>query len=119
MEIKSISCAVICMLVCACHSTNRSVDKGIIDHQREIDRLESELRARDSTIDSAVRELEDITARSSGMAGTVGEVIKLFDDYQRAVERLLYDYNNLRSTLETNDKGDIYDVVRPKYNDAR
>lgn len=88
---KIIHIIAFCLLLAGCAST-RHVDGDVIKHQAEINRLESELRNRDRAIDNAVRELEGITARSSGMEGTVDELIELFDEYQRAVERLLRDY---------------------------
>lgn len=89
--VKAFLGIVLAICLCACSST-RYTDGDIISHQAEIDRLESELRNRDRAIDNAVRELEGITARSAGMEGTVDELIELFDEYQRAVERLLHDY---------------------------
>lgn len=104
---QKIICAfVLCVLLAGCSST-RHVDGDIISHQAEIDRLESELRNRDRAIDNAVRELEGITARSTGMEGTVDELIELFDEYQRAVERLLHDYRETENKDKDTVQGSI------------
>lgn len=82
----------VCVLSVACVST-RHASRDELQYQREIDRLEEELRNRDRTIDSAIRELAAITDRSSRMEGTVDDVIELFDEYDRAVRRLLQCYS--------------------------
>ena len=78
-------------LLCGCVCTTR-VDEQILEYQREIDYLETAIRDRDRTIDTAARRLETITDRSRAMETTIDEVIELFDDYQRTVEQLLQDY---------------------------
>lgn len=110
---KIIHIIAFCLLLCGCSSTRR-VDGDIISHQAEIDRLESELRNRDRAIDNAVRELEGITARSTEMEGTVDELIQLFDEYQRAVERLLRDYRATESPGKVSVQS-IYDSIDNSY----
>jgi chromosome segregation ATPase len=88
------------LCLCACTST-RQVDRDVLEHQKQIDRLENELSNRDRAIDNAIRELESITARSSTMEGTIDDIIRLFDEYQRAVERMLYEYRGTESKTET------------------
>ena len=96
MKHAKIFCFIItcCLLLSSCAST-RGTNQSILDYQREIDRLESELNSRDRTIESAVNELRAITVKSTEMEGTVDELIDLFDQYQRAVEQLLRDYSDL------------------------
>ena len=89
--VKTILSIFFALCLCACVSSGR-VDGDILEHQAEIDRLESELRSRDRAVDNAVRRLESITERSTGMEGTVDDIIELFDEYQRTVEQLLRDY---------------------------
>jgi chromosome segregation ATPase len=92
-----------------CKSTEVHVsDGGIVNHQREVDRLESALRSRDDTIRDAARDIESITEqigsvaeRSGRMEDEIDTVIRLFDEYQRRVEQLLRDYSNLRDETET------------------
>lgn len=99
---NTIAVLLACLLFCTCSSTR--TDGLVLEHQEQIDRLESELRSRDRAIDNAVRELESITARSTTMEGTIDDVIELFDEYQRTVERLLRDYRKGTSTLEASSK---------------
>lgn len=90
--------AVLCMLLFAgCASTGKGADRAVISHQQQIDRLEEELRNRDRTIDNAFRELGAVTSRSTMVEGTVDELIELFEEYQRRVEQLLRDYNQVRA----------------------
>lgn len=91
------------ILAVGCSTTKGHGDAGtILSYQQQIDRLEEELRTRDRTIENAVRELGAITSRSEAMEGSVDELIELFEEYQRRVNRLLYDYDKVRT--ETKDK---------------
>lgn len=93
----------ICVLFCStlllsgCCSTRNGTNGNVLSYQQQIDRLEEELRNRDRTVETAVRELRVITSRSNSMEGTVDELIQLFGEYQRRVEQLLYDYNKIRT----------------------
>lgn len=95
----------ICILFCyvlnftGCRS-NTGVNNDILSHQQQIARLEEELRNRDRTIEDGIRGLEAITTRSESMEGTIDEVIELFAEYQRRVERLIREYNMVRETAE-------------------
>jgi len=102
MHEKIILFGITLMLLSSCVSTKPS--KSIIEHQREIDRVEEGIRVRDRAIESSIERLEAITARSSGMEGTVDELIELFDEYQRAVEQLIRDYRAAESTDKDTDK---------------
>ena len=81
----------LCLLFTSCVS-NRGVNRDILEYQKEIDRLESELRARDRAIESAIDSVERIKERSENVSGGIDEIIDLFDEYQRAVERMLQEY---------------------------
>ena len=87
------------LLCTGCRTTG--VDRRILEYQKQVDRLEEELRTRDRTIDSAIRELAAITERSSSMETDIDTVIRLFDEYQRAAERLLYCYRNTEAADST------------------
>ena len=89
---KIILCIAGCFLLTACCSTGKRTDQSILDYQRQIDRLEEELRARDRAIEDSYRRLESITARSEAMGGDIDDIIELLDEYQRTVERCLQDY---------------------------
>lgn len=91
-------CPIFAHFTSSCNSTKRPIDdRNILKYQQEIDRLEEELRTRDRTIESAVRELGAITSRSQSVEGTVDELIELFEEYQRRVDKLLYDYDKIRT----------------------
>lgn len=92
-----------CFTSCTTTATPGS-NEAIIDHQRQIARLEEELRNRDRTVESAIRELDTIATRSSAMEGTVDEVIELFAEYQRRVEQLIRDYNKVRIQTINNEQ---------------
>ena len=99
-------CALFCstLLLSGCCSTRNGTNGNVLSYQQQIDRLEEELRNRDRTVETAVRELGAITSRSNSMEGTVDELIQLFGEYQRRVEQLLYDYNKIRAeTKDTNE----------------
>lgn len=87
---------VCCMLFCSCNTT-RGTDRAILEYQRQVNRLEEELRARDRAIEAGVRRLEAITERSESMGGDIDEIIRELDEYQRAVERMLQDYRGTES----------------------
>ena len=88
-------------LFTGCKSTRTGTSEDILEYQQQVDRLEEELRNRDRTIDNAIRELAAITERSSAMEGTVDDVIELFNEYQRAVERLLRYYSDTAAETDT------------------
>lgn len=81
-------CILFILWLTSCQS-NRAAARNILEYQKQVDRLEEELRNRDRAIEDAIRELATITARSEAMEGDIDTVIRLFDEYQRAVERLL------------------------------
>ena len=108
---KAVLCFFGSALVCAilfccsglftgCKSTRAGVTEDILEYQQQVDRLEEELRNRDRTIDNAIRELAAITERSAAMEGTVDDVIELFNEYQRAVERLLRYYSETAAATD-------------------
>lgn len=113
MHEKIILFGITLMLLTGCVSSRTS--QSVIEHQREIDRVEEGIRIRDRAIESSIERLEAITARSSGMEGTVDELIELFDEYQRAVEQLIRDYRAAESTdkgaEESNSHNTIYIIL--------
>lgn len=76
-------------LLCSGCKSSRAVDGQILEYQRQIDRLESELRDRDRTIEDCARELRSITERSEAMGTDIDSIIRELDEYQRTVQRLL------------------------------
>jgi predicted RNase H-like nuclease (RuvC/YqgF family) len=103
---KVILCLVGLFLLTGCCST-RKVDRQILKYQRQIDQLESELRARDRAIDSSIRELEAISERSRGMEADIDDIIRELDEYQRAVERLIQNYRTGKAEEPETDQGTL------------
>lgn len=105
-------CLAFCtFVVCTgCTSTNKIVDADILSHQREIDRLESAIREYDTVIGRAVDRAEQLKDRASGMEGTIDEIIRLFDEYQQAVEQLIRDFTQIRNSVNK-DKIQTADTV--------
>ena len=99
---KTLSCiiAIICIMLSSCVTRPRPADELILDYQRKIDRLESTISKYDSAMRNASERLGTITDRSKSMEGTVDDVIRLFDEYQRAVDGLIRDYNEIRAAIE-------------------
>lgn len=113
---KIILCFASLILLTGCCSTRRGTDRQILEYQRQIDQLESELAARDRAIDSSIRELEAISSRSRGMEADIDDIIRELDEYQRAVERLIQSYRTGKTEEPETDKvtldfnSDISDV---------
>lgn len=91
----------LCVTACA---TAANVDRTVLEHQQQIDRLEEELRNRDRAIESAVKDIRELTSRSSSMEDSIDAVIQLFGEYQRRVDRMLSDYYYLQNKTGTQDK---------------
>ena len=76
--------------------SRRAVDDTIIDYQRKIDRLESTIQQYDTAIGTATEELGRLKDRSQGMEGDIDCIIRLFDEYQQGVTRLIQNYYKIR-----------------------
>lgn len=104
----------VCTGLSGCASTaNTSVDATILEYQGEIARLENTVASYQREIGYAVEELGNIRDRTTGMEGTIDEVIDLFEDYQQRVERVLQRYRELqahfgRENCSADVAGDIY-----------
>jgi chromosome segregation ATPase len=85
----------LCILLCCCNSTRRT-DNSILEYQRQIDKLENELRSRDRAIETGIRQLEGITRRSEEMGTDIDSIIGELDSYQQTVERMLQDYREAK-----------------------
>lgn len=94
-------CASLCLLFGGCSTARADAPNLVLEHQRQIDSLESTIGRYDAAVGDAIAELDAIAERSAGMAGDIDEIIRLFDEYQSRVERLLYELDALRS--ETTD----------------
>ena len=105
----------VCTGLSGCASTANTVaaDTTVLEYQREIDRLENTVAGYQREIGYAVEELGNIRAGTTGMAGTIDEVIDLFEAYQQRVERVLQRYRELqenfgRENCSADVAGDIY-----------
>ena len=95
---KIIHAFILCVLLTACCTTG--TDNSILEYQRQIDRLEEELRTRDRTIVRNIERLEAVASRSSEMGTDIDAIIGEFDEYQRTIERILSDYRALGAGSE-------------------
>lgn len=89
----------VCLMLCGCCST-RATDRQILEYQRQVDRLEEELRTRDRAIATSIDRLEAITSRSTEMGTDIDSIIGELDEYQRTIERILSDYKAVSETSE-------------------
>ena len=96
----------IAVALAGCASTGR-VDPAVLEYQRQIDELEGRIRSYEAATEYTIRELETVSGRASKMGATVDELIELFDEYQRAVERILYNYRAAESETSRKVKGSI------------
>lgn len=94
--VKLFLCIVACICLNGCVTRYRT-NGEVLEYQRQIDLLEERIRARDRAIDSGIRTIESVANRSRGMEGTIDDIIREIDEYQRAVERLFNDYREVRS----------------------
>ena len=86
--LKKIFICIICLCLCSCASS-RHTEQSILEHQKQIDRTEESIRARDRAIDTCIRELAHIAGRSEEMGGDIDDIIRELDLYHTAVQRLL------------------------------
>ena len=86
--LKKIFICTICLCLCSCASS-RHTEQSVLEHQKQIDRTEESIRARDRAIDTCLRELAYIAGRSEEMGGDIDDIIRELDLYHTAVQRLL------------------------------
>lgn len=91
----------LCVTACA---SAANVDRTVLEHQQQIDRLEEELRNRDRAVESAVKDIRELSSRSSSMEGTIDTIIQLFGEYQRRVDRMLSDYYCIQNKTGAQDQ---------------
>lgn len=110
-------------LLAGCQSTG-IVEPAVLDHQRQLDAyqgaVDSFIRRADECAgelerireragrraDEHTEEINHVRGRADILTREIDKVIRLFDDYQQAVERLLQEYNRLRDEIENINKGD-------------
>lgn len=87
-KIKKLFVIIACLCLCSCLNT-RHTEQSILEHQKQIDRVEEGKRIRDRAIEECIRELALISGRSEEMGGDVEDIIRELDLYHAAVQRLL------------------------------
>ena len=103
---KKVFILIICLCLCSCVSS-RHTEQSVLEHQKQIDRTEESIRARDRAIDTCLRELAYIAGRSEEMGGDIDDIIRELDLYHTAVQRLLratgYTANEEQAAEESSD----------------
>lgn len=92
-------------LLAGCRSTT-VVEPAIIEHQRQLSEYQGAVEGFVRRAGECAGEIDRIRGRADGITGEIDGVISLFDEYQRAVERLIQEYNRLRDEIENINKGD-------------
>lgn len=100
---------IVVTIICAamlwgCSTTRPGTNEAIIEHSRELAVLEERVRDYGATVDSVAHDIATVRDRASAAGKTIEATIILFDEYQRAVERLLRDYNRLRAQVTPKDE---------------
>lgn len=122
MNAKIAFCIYCAMLLFSCSTTNRTItDNAIIEYSKQLAVLENgieeygesiaEVRASIATV---CGEVGAVREGATNISLTVEDTIILFDEYQRAVERLLQDYDRLRDQVAAayaNNSGTTDDTV--------
>lgn len=97
--------------LCGCASNRHGAAENILDYQRKIAELENTVRLYEQRIEIADQQiradldtLRDIGERAETIEGTVDDLIRIFDEYQRGVEQLIRDYQDLRKKIEETNK---------------
>ena len=109
MNAKIAFCICCAMLLFSCSTTNRTItDNAVIEYSRQLAILENgieeygesvaDVRASIATV---YEEIGRVREGATNISLTVEDTIVLFDAYQRAVERLLQDYDRLRDQVAT------------------
>ena len=117
---KIFICLLVFMLsfVCTgCLTTRAGADKSIIEHQRKLGEYQAAVSYHLGRVDACAARIADIRERADSLTGEIDRVIELFDEYQRAVEQLIREYNTLRDAVEAKNEslyGALSDSV---YND--
>lgn len=109
MNAKAAFCICCAMLLFGCSTTNRTItDNTVIEYSRQLAVLENGIEEYGESV-AAVRDrlatvaggIRAVREGASSISLTIEETILLFDEYQRAVEQLLHDYDRLRDQVAT------------------
>jgi len=100
-------CGVLLAVSCffaGCASTSGRTDSSIIEHQRRLGEYQASVQYYLGRVDAGAQRIDAIRERAESLGGEIDSVIGLFDEYQRAVEQLLRDYEALRDAVEKAEK---------------
>ena len=100
----------VCILLSSCVSAGRGADKSVIEHQRKLGEYQAAVSYHLGRVDACAARIADIRERADSLTGEIDRAIALFDEYQRAVESLLREYNTLRSAVEAKNEA-MYDTL--------
>ena len=99
----------LCFVCTGCITTRYGTDNAVLEHQRQLAEYQATVNAYIRRTDASAERIESIRGRADSLTTSIDGVISLFDEYQRAVERLLQDYYDLRRAIETAEK----DIDKP------
>ena len=103
MRVKTICimyAIVVCLVLTSCCTAKPITDGLVIEHSRQLAVLEAGIRSYGETVSAVAGEIAAVRDRAAASGATIDATIKLFDEYQRAVDRLISDYNALRTTVD-------------------
>lgn len=89
-----------------CTTTRTDTSSAILEHQAKLIRLEETVRLYDAAVGGAIAGLDELSARSKSMGGTIEETIILFDEYQRRVDAIIQSLSSVRSEAQLSSQGD-------------
>lgn len=103
MRVKTICvmyAIVVCFVFTSCCTAKPITDGLVIEHSRQLAELEAGIRSYGETVSDVAGEIAAVRDRAAAAGATIDATIELFDEYQRAVDRLISDYNTLRATVD-------------------
>lgn len=115
--VKKLFIGLVCVLCFSCVSTGRGADKSIIEHQRKLGEYQAAVSYHLGRVDACAARIADIRERADSLTGEIDRVIELFDEYQRAVEQLIREYNTLRDAVEAKNEAMYGALSDSVYND--
>lgn len=92
---------VVCYVLTSCCTAKPVADGLVIEHSRQLAVLEAGIRSYGETVRIVSGEIAAIRDRAAASGATIDATIALFDEYQRAVDRLISDYDSLRAAVDT------------------
>lgn len=104
MRVKTICVVyiiVVCFVLTSCCTAKPITDGLVIEHSRQLAALEAGIRSYGETVGAVAGEIAAVRDRAAASGATIDATIELFEEYQRAVDRLISDYNTLRAAVDT------------------